>query len=344
MKNRAALVALLVVAVALAGVAAYFAARAHGSARALTLYGNVDIREASLGFRVGGRVLSLAVDEGDEVHAGEILGRLDADVYRADLREAQARGASARARRDLLRAGFRREQIAQAAAELAARRAELARADSDLERQNTLRGSGASSARNYEAARSARDEARAQVDAAAASLRLSRAGNRPEEIAQAQADLREADAVAAQRALQVEDTVLRAPADGVILTRAAEPGAVLGPGEPVFTLSLLRPVWVRAYVDEPDLGRVRPGGAVELTTDAAPGRVYHGRVGYVSPTAEFTPKEVETPNLRTDLVFRLRIVVADPDDRLRQGLPVTVTVPAGPDGAAKPPAAASDGE
>src|SRR5262249_38944168 len=116
------------------------------------------------------------------------------------------------------------------------------------------------------------------------------------------------------------------PNDGVILTRAREKGAVVQPGETVFALTLTSPVWVRTYVGEPDLGLVQPGMPAGVTTDSAPGRVYRGHVGFISPTAEFTPKTVETRELRTDLVYRLRIVGADPHGGLRRGRPVTVTL------------------
>jgi HlyD family secretion protein len=118
--------------------------------------------------------------------------------------------------------------------------------------------------------------------------------------------------------------VLRAPADGVILTRAVEPGTILAAGGAVFTESLLAPVWARVYVNEPDLGRVPPGRAVLVYTDSHADKPYHGRIGFVSPTAEFTPKNVETPELRTALVYRVRVVVGDADRALRQGMPVTV--------------------
>ncbi|MNT41352.1 putative efflux pump membrane fusion protein [compost metagenome] len=108
------------------------------------------------------------------------------------------------------------------------------------------------------------------------------------------------------------------------MTRAVEPGSMLSAGSTVLTLSLTRPVWVRAYIDEPNLNQAQPGRELLLYTDGRPDKPYHGKVGFVSPTAEFTPKTVETPDLRTDLVYRLRIIVTDADDALRQGMPITV--------------------
>ncbi len=128
------------------------------------------------------------------------------------------------------------------------------------------------------------------------------------------------------------DTAIAAPADGTILTRIREPGAIVGAGASVYTLALDRPVWVRAYVAEPDLGRVHPGQRALVYTDSRPDAPYPGQIGFVSPTAEFTPKSVQTTELRTDLVYRLRVVVGEPDDGLRQGMPVTVRIPPTPSG------------
>ena len=124
--------------------------------------------------------------------------------------------------------------------------------------------------------------------------------------------------------MRLEDTDLRSPADGVILTRASEPGAILASGTTVFTLTLTQHVWIRAYVSEDEMGRAHPGDPVLIFTDSRRDQPYHGNVGFVSPTAEFTPKTVETTDLRTDLVYRLRIIVNDPDAALRQGMPVTL--------------------
>jgi HlyD family secretion protein len=178
----------------------------------------------------------------------------------------------------------------------------------------------------YDDAVAARDQAQARLQQAEQALLEARTGYRRQEIAEGEANHARADAAIAEAEQRLEDAVLRAPADGIVLTRAVEGGAILAAGTPVFTISLTQPVWARIYVGESDLGRVAPGAAVLLRTDARPGHPYHGQVGYVSPTAEFTPKTVETPDLRTALVYRARIIVSDPDSALRQGMPVTVTL------------------
>jgi HlyD family secretion protein len=330
-RRRVALAAGAVVILVAAG--GWLAVRTRGDDPP-TLYGNVDIRDVALAFRVPGRIAALDVDEGDRVTAGQVLARLDAVPLERELRESSANAAALRARLTLLRSGYRPEEVAQARATVVERRAALDNADQLLARQTELRGTGAIAARTYDDAVAARDEARARLVAAEQVLTQYQAGYRRQEVAEAEANTARAEALVAQSELRVEDAVLRSPSDGVVLTRAVEKGAMVVTGATVYTVSLTRPVWVRAYAAEPDLGRVVPGRSVEVYTDARPGRPYRGRIGYVSPAAEFTPKNVETPDLRTSLVYRFRVIVDDPDDALRQGMPVTVRLGPAPASAA----------
>ncbi len=292
--------------------------------RGLTLYGNVDIRTVNMSFRVGGRLASLNVDEGDAIKAGQVLGTLDKAPYENALMQAKASVAVAQAQYDLMQAGYRDEEIAQTEAAVRQAKAAYDYAQNFYTRQQGLWKSRTISANDLENARSSRDQARATLKSAEDKLSQYRTGNRPQDIAQAKASLEQAQAQLAQAELDLHDTTLVAPADGTLMTRALEPGSMLSAGSTVLTLSLTRPVWVRAYIDEPNLGRAKPGSELLLYTDGRPDRPYRGKVGFVSPTAEFTPKTVETPDLRTDLVYRLRIIVTDADDALRQGMPVTV--------------------
>lgn len=292
--------------------------------RQATLYGNVDIREASLAFRVSGRVASIHVDEGAQVKQGDVLATLDPEPLQNTLHSAEATVASLTARNAMLHRGYRSEDIAQAKGRLAAAQAVLAEAERHFARQDALAPEGAAAQRTLDTARSARDQAAAQVQVVEQQVRQMTTGYRPEEIAESDAQLRQAQAQLAVARLAVQDATLRAPSDGIILTRAIEQGTMIQGGAPAFSLSLTHPVWAVAYVSEPMLGHFAPSTKVTLETDTRPGQPYQGVVGFVSPTAEFTPKAVETPDLRTSLVYRLRIVVAAPDSRLRQGMPVTV--------------------
>jgi HlyD family secretion protein len=169
--------------------------------------------------------------------------------------------------------------------------------------------------------------ARAEVKMAEESLALAVEGPRAEDIEEARAGLMASDAQLALALEVLKDTELFAPADGVIRNRILEVGDMATPLTPVFTLALNNPLWVRAYAPESDLGKLVPGMRAEVSTDSYPDKTYPGWIGFVSPTAEFTPKNVQTPELRTRLVYQVRIFVCNPSDELRLGMPATVSIP-----------------
>ncbi len=245
-----------------------------GKPKVLVIYGNVDIRNVNLGFRVPGRIESVLKDEGDRVTQGELLARLDQSTFR--------------------------DALAVRAADAEVKAAALKNAEITLKRDDTMVSGGGISRQTYDNDVSARDQAAANLDLAKA------------QMASAQTDL--------------DDTEIHSPSDGVVMTRAQEPGSIVQTNNTVLSVSLDRPVWVRAYIPETELGNVHPGQEVEVFTDTQPDRAYHGKIGYISPEAEFTPKSVETTQLRTSLVYRLRIVIDDSDPRLRQGMPCTVKI------------------
>jgi HlyD family secretion protein len=264
---------LLIIAAAGAGTCYYYRHEHNmNSGRELLLYGNVDIRELNLGFRVAGRLEIMHLEEGDRVAPGQELAVLDQVPFQDDLavRAAQVREAEAG----------------------------LANAEKTYRRMASLVEKNSLAISDYDDASARRDELKARLDTGKAQL------------AQAETSLR--------------DTVLVTPSAGTVLTRVQEPGAIVAAGEVVYAMSLDNPVWVRTYVDEPNLGRIYTGQKMLVTTDS--GRRYAGQVGFISPRAEFTPKTVETAALRTDLVYRLRVVVDAPDQGLRQGMPVTVSL------------------
>lgn len=292
----------------------------------LKLYGNVEIREVQLGFRVGGRIAELLVDEGDRVNAGQVLARLDTRPLRDRLASAEARlaAASAGVARDV--AGNRPQQVREAQAALTSAEAALGEARRLQERRRALFERGFMSKADYQSSQSGLDAAAARVEAARAGLSLVREGVRGEDRAISRANR---DVVVAERqavSTDIADAELRASEAGQVLTRAKETGAIVQPGETVLGLALTQPVRVRAYVAEPDLPRVKPGMAVRVLADGTDKR-WVARIGFISPVAEFTPKTVQTERLRTDLVYRLRLTVDDPGGELRQGQPVTIIVP-----------------
>ncbi len=291
------------------------------------LYGNVEIREVALGFRVGGRIEALLVDEGDRVVPGQALARLETRPLRDKLATADARLDAASASAARTDAGSRPQEIRSAEAVVADADAALGEARRLHERRRALLAKGFISKADFQSSEAGVAAAAARVNAARASLSLAREGSRVEDKAASAAE-REA-VFAEKRAVETElsDTELKASEPGQVLTRAREAGAIVQPGETVLTVALTQPVRVRAYVAEPDLGRIRPGMKVWVTTDGSTKR-WPATIGYISPVAEFTPKTVQTEQIRTDLVYRLRLTVSDAKGELRQGQPVTVLVPA----------------
>ncbi|QTL38830.1 secretion protein HlyD [Xenorhabdus budapestensis] len=290
----------------------------------LTLYGNVDVRTVNLGFRVSGKLENLLVDEGETITAGQLLGQLDNSPFNNALNQAKANRDTARANLTKAETGYRSEEIAQVRAEVAQKESAFRFADSFLKRQQELWQRKMISANDLENARTGQRQALAAYQAAKDKLLQFETGYRKEEIAATKAQLAQAEATVAQAELNLQDTHLISPSAGIILTRAIEPGTILAAGNTVFTLSLTNPVWIRAYINEPNLNQAVAGRDILIYTDGRKNQPYHGRIGFVSPTAEFTPKNVETPDLRTDLVYRLRIIVSDPDEGLKQGMPVTL--------------------
>jgi HlyD family secretion protein len=272
MKKRIYLPIIVFLLIVLVLSLALFFAKPKMNPNVLTLYGNVDVRQVDIGFRVPGKVVDLKFEEGDVVRQGDLMSFLDQAPYN--------------------------NEVVQSAANLDSIKASLINAEKVYERRVELIGLGGVSQEDFDQALANRDQLLASFLQAEASLAIAM------------------DNLAFTRAL--------APTDGIILTRIREPGTVVNSADPIYTLSVSSPVWIRAYVDEPNLGQVYYGMPVDIYTDINGGEVYSGKVGFISPVAEFTPKSVETTKLRTDLVYRLRIYADNPDRELVQGMPVTV--------------------
>ena len=290
----------------------------------LVLYGNVDVRQVELAFNVGGPVVRLLAEEGDRVKKGDLLAELEADSYRHATEAAEGRLKALQAVLARLEAGSRPEEIARARALVADAKARLTNAEATRTRRAHLVDRGDASRQAFDDSVAEEARARALLAARQQDLALAVEGPRVEDIAEARAQVEAARAELAARQYALSRTRLLAPSDGVILTRIREPGAVVQAQTPVYALTIDNPVWVRGFVPETDLGRLRPGMSGEVSPDGASARIYKGRVGFISPTAEFTPKTVETPDLRTSLVYRFRLYIDNPDHGLRQGMPVTI--------------------
>lgn len=293
----------------------------------LMLYGNVDIRQVNLAFNGSEHVASMQAQEGDRVSKGQLLATLD--THRLEPAVARAE-AQVQAQREVvagLLAGARPQEIRKARADVNAAAAELRDAESTYQRQRSLATRDIASQQQADDARTAMETAQARLQALQEALQLTIAGPRQEDIAAAKATLNVYQAELALARRELADAELSAPADGIIQNRLLEPGDMASPQRPVYTLALTNPVWVRAYVSEPDLGKIRPGMQAEVRTDSFPDKRYPGWIGFISPTAEFTPKSVETRELRTRLVYQVRVYVCNPQDELRLGMPAEVLIP-----------------
>lgn len=273
MRKRVVIVFVAILIILIAIIFYYFFHKSQNP-NILTLYGNVDVRQVDMGFRVAGQVETLCFEEGDLVKKGDLLATLNKTPYVS--------------------------QVEQAEQTLKTTEASFENAKILLKRREELIGIEGVSQEDLDNARSNYNQLQATLGQNVASLQVNKDN--------------------------LSFTEIFAPNEGVILTRIKEPGSVVNPSDPVYTISLSNPIWIRAYVTEPNLGRIRYGMQACVYTDTKEAPVYTGKIGFISPVAEFTPKTVETTQLRTDLVYRLRIYIDNPDDCLKQGMPVTVKI------------------
>ncbi len=338
----------------------FYQAEPAGQDTSLFVSGTIEVREVEAAFNQAGLVEAVLVDEGDQVSQGQVLARLDSRRLRESLAEAEAAHDAAEAQISLLTVTLKQaEQAAQARLALARARfqaakaaldqaqagqtraeVELARAAKEWRRIRPLFIQGSATARQRDEAEAAHETAQSGRRAAEAALAQARAN-----LAQAEADqaLAQAEALEPERirrqidlahaqASQAEARVallrqtlnemtLFAPVTGRVLSRNIEPGEVVSPGTGVVTLADLEHVWLRAYVPEPHLGRVKLGQTVNVTVDFFAHRNFIGRVSYISDQAEFTPKAVQTKDERVKLVFRIKVDLENPDQALKPGMP-----------------------
>jgi HlyD family secretion protein len=323
---RRIILLIVVMALTISAVPAYRWLRRKPLDSQLVLYGNVDIRQVDLAFNDSERIDSIGVEEGDRVTQGQLLACLRKTRFALAVAQNQATVEAQRQVVARLEAGSRPAEIRRAEAEVRAIEADVNEARTYYQRMDGLVAIDAGVRQNRDDALARLNRTEAQLEAARAALQLLREGPRQEDVAAAKATLEAYKADLGQAQQSLADANLVAPSDGLIQNRLLEPGDMAFPEKPVLTLALTSPVWVRAYVDEPDLGRLHPGMPATITTDSFPGKEYPGWIGFISPTAEFTPKSVQTPELRTQLVYQVRVFLENPNAELRLGMPATVVI------------------
>jgi HlyD family secretion protein len=293
----------------------------------LVLYGNVDLRQVDLAFNDSERIAEVLVQEGAKVTRGQILARLDTSRLEPESAAAEAVVEAQQSVVEKLHHGSRPQEIAQAAANVASAKADKINAQQQWTRLaalTTLTTGRAISEQDLESAKAALDSAQARLTVAQKSLDLSRIGPRKEDVAQGEAQLRADRSQLELSRRQLADSELVAPCDAIVRSRFLEPGEMVSPQRPVLSLAITDPKWVRAYLSETDLGKVRNGMRASIITDSFPGRALSGWVGFIASVAEFTPKSVQTAELRSSLVYEIRVFVQDPQDEMRLGMPATV--------------------
>jgi HlyD family secretion protein len=295
----------------------------------LLLSGNVEAHESVVGFRTSGRIVALSVEEGKEVKAGELLARIDDADYQQQVRIDEAMLRTQGRELDLALAGSRKQDVQAAGQTVADAKADLELKRADLARYTALYKRDAVSGQTRDQADAAFKRAQAVYEHAEQELSEVREGTRKEQIAVSRASVRTAKQTLDLSKVRLDYTVLHAPISGVITVRQAELGEYVAAGTPVVTIADLDHLWVRAYVSETDLGRVRWGQAVILRTDTYPGKTYSGSVSFISSDAEFTPKTVQTNKERVALVYRIKVDVDNPQHELKPGMPADLTIKLG---------------
>lgn len=356
---------------------------------AIQVSGNIELEQIAVAFKVSGRLIERAANEGDPVTKGMVVARLDQDQLRqhrqeqeAQLRAAEAvlaqaettlelqrqslkadlevRGAeirSAEARLKDLRQGARPQEVQEAASAVDGAQAEFERASLDYERAQRLQKNDDIPRSQLEAARARLQSADAVLKQAQEKLALLKAGTRPDaieggeaqlagaqaalklgavnelqvvrseqELAVRRADIERVKAQIAVTDTQIKETEALAPLDGIVLVKSAEVGEILAPGSPVMTIGDLEHPWLRAYISERDLGRVKIGSKAKVVTDAFPDKAYNGTVSFISSEAEFTPKQIQTKEGRVRLVYRIKISVENPRRELKANMPADASI------------------
>lgn len=287
----------------------------------LTLSGNIEAHESLVSFKVQGRIVDLPVEEGQSVDSGTLLARLDDADYRQKIRIDEANVHVRESNLALVLAGTREQEVKASQQTVLDAQADLQQKKLDYDRAQQLFSKDEVSAQDRDLAETARKRAEATFLAAQQRYNQAVEGSRKEDVAIARANVAEASATLGLSRVNLGYATLFAPSAGVITVRQAELGEVVVPGTPVVTLADLDHIWLRAYLAETDLGRIRWGQDATVTTDTYPGKQYRGRVSFISSTAEFTPKSVQTSKERVTLVYRIKIDIDNPNHELKPGMP-----------------------
>ncbi|MFY4759183.1 HlyD family efflux transporter periplasmic adaptor subunit [Aliarcobacter butzleri] len=291
----------------------------------LTFYGNIDTRTVNVGFRFLGKIENITKDEGEIVKKDEVLVKLDTASLEKSLEELNEKIFASKLELSKLQTGYRQEEILEAKAAMEEAIENLNKTKDTYNRQANLFKTKSTSEENFTISQLNYKQALATLDKAKAFYELRKNGYRDEDIKIQESNLKSLEIQAEKLKIDLNDSLIKAPVDGVILTRFKEIGAITNAGESILEIAKTDEFWVRAYIDEKNLGNIKPGLKMSIQTDSR-SENYEGVIGFISPVAEFTPKNIETQELRADLVYSFRVIVKNPDDKIRQGMPVTLKI------------------
>jgi len=321
MKKKIIPVTLLVAALAAGATYYYQHKKNQGADATLTLSGNIEAHESVVGFKVQGRLVELPIEEGQVVKAGDLIAKLDQTDYRQQVDIDTAAVNNREAELKLALSGSRIQEKKSAEQAVLDAQATLTQDKADFQRYQALYEKDETSAQIRDSYAANLKRAQAAYERARENYDLVKEGVRKEQI-----DINRAGVDSARQMLELSKirlgyASLYAPTSGVALVRNAEIGEVMAPGTPVVTIADLDHIWLRAYLDETDLGKVKLGQTVKVKSDSFPGRAYQGKVSFISSQAEFTPKSVETHKERVTLVYRIKIDLDNSSHELKPGMP-----------------------
>jgi HlyD family secretion protein len=311
-----------IITVVIAGVLYYFFTQDKEEGNDfIKVSGNIEATEVDVGFKISGRIVSRFFEEGDWVDQGKVLAKLDDDDLRDRLEVARATLMSAQARLSKLLAGSRPEEIREAEANLNQAKFDLENKEAHYERLKPLFERGVIPKDTLDNAEAAFKMAKASLQRATETYLLVKEGPRKEDIDDARAQVEQARASLKLTETQLSYTTLYSPISGVVLVKSGEIGEVVNPGTSIVTLADIENVWLKAYIPETDLSKVKWGQEAIVTTDLRPRKEYKGRISFISSQAEFTPKQIQTEKERVTLVYRIKVDISNTDRELKPGMP-----------------------
>jgi HlyD family secretion protein len=298
----------------------------HAPVTKLRFSGNIEAHESQLSFKVQGRIVQLPIEEGQWVEPGALVARLDTDDFRQRVNVDRANLGVRESSLALTKAGTRHQEVEAAQQAMLQAQADLDQRKLDFARAQQLFAKDAISAQDRDVADTNLKRTQAAFQQAKEHYDQAVEGARKEEIAVAEANVKQARESLGLSRITLDNATLLAPGAGVITVRQAEIGEVVSPGTPVATLADLDHLWLRAYVPETDLSKIRWGQEAGIHTDTYPNKTYKGRISFISPQAEFTPKSVQTFQERVTLVYRIKIDVENPNHELKPGMPADAEI------------------